>query len=462
MALAVSALYLALSSLWWYPAGRERAPAEAALESVRPRLTGDLYRRGLPLVALQRYPDLQVELDGRPVPVKGPEAAQRRAFSESLRLKPRPKVDPVVLYGVPSVSVDITRVQPGDGPRPGGWTREDHWVRATWTHPEDGSRQERVWNAAEVFRAFEREVGAGQEPEALFLEMGPPVREGRPTWFAGAAVWLLTAWGVLVVGLCQGLSPRALFGRTLLALALGPVWLLLAWVFQPRIRRLAVMTLLPLLIAGGALAQETRYEAVTAYGAYGTLRLKAQAGEPLEARLEIPAGRGWRPVTAPDTAPEGWKPFVAPPGQRQLIQYLCDLPLAEARKVLPESGPGRRIRVTVRRSGARAWLQGSWQGELIPPPIGIKAWTYWLPSVPPPVQSTAGLVTLMAVLLWIGCIAAVRAEAGRMGLEGAASLWRHAGWLHLPGALLFFATHPPPPVAGIGRELAPPRRKPRA
>lgn len=223
------------------------------------------------------------------------------------------------------------------------------------------------------------------------------------------------------------------------------------------------MKVWPLLLAGLALAaparaqESARNEAPSAYGAYHTLRLKAEGGADLEARLEVRRGGDWQPVTARDTGPAGWKAFTAPPDQRQRIQYLCDLPLGEARKLLPEAGD-RRVRLTVRRGGAAAWLSGSWQGEFLPPPIGIKAWTYWLPSVPPPIQSTAGLVTVLLLLLWLGCIVAVRAEASHMELEGAAALWRHAGWLHLPGALLFFSVHPAPPVAGIGRELAPPRR----
>jgi hypothetical protein len=190
--------------------------------------------------------------------------------------------------------------------------------------------------------------------------------------------------------------------------------------------------------------------------------LKAEGRPDLEARLEIPSGKGWRPVTAAGTGTDGWRVFAAPPNQRQLIQYLCDLPLGEARRQLPDRGPGRLVRLTVRRTGAQSWFSGSWQGEFIPPPIGIKAWTYWLPSLPPPIQSTAGLVSLLLLVLWIGCIAAVRAEAGRMELEGAAALWRHAGWLHLPGAILFFSMHPAPPVAGIGRELSPARKLERA
>lgn len=218
-------------------------------------------------------------------------------------------------------------------------------------------------------------------------------------------------------------------------------------------RRLLLL-LVPLLLATALpAAPAAAQEAPAAYGAYHTLRLKAEGGADLEARLEVRQGRAWKPV-------HEWRPFTAPPEQRGRIQYLCDLPLGEARRLLPESGE-RRVRLTVRRAGMAGWFAGSWQGEFIPPPIGIKAWTYWLPSVPPPIQSTGGLITVLMLLLWAGCILAVRAEAAQMGLEGRAALWRHAGWLHLPGALLFFSVHPAPPVAGIGRELAPPRRLPR-
>jgi hypothetical protein len=211
-----------------------------------------------------------------------------------------------------------------------------------------------------------------------------------------------------------------------------------------------------------AWAQGAGGEAVTAYGARDTLRLKAQNVEGLEARLEVSRAGGWAPVADRGTAPDGWRPFSVPEGYTpqpgSLLQYLCDLPLGAARKQLPQSGPDRWVRVSVRRAGAGAWFSGSWQGEFVPPAFGVKAWTFWLPSVPPPIQSTEGLLVILGLLLWLGCILAVRAEAGRMGLEGRAALWRHAGWLHLPGALLFFATHPAPPTAGIGRELSPPRR----
>jgi hypothetical protein len=220
-----------------------------------------------------------------------------------------------------------------------------------------------------------------------------------------------------------------------------------------------------LVLALPAGAQQGRGETVTAYGSYNTLRLKAANADHLEARLEIrrpgPRGAMWVAVPGRGTAPDGWRHFAVPAGYRPLpgsLQYLCDLPLGEARRLAPGSGPERRVRVTVRRTGTGAWFAGSWQGEFVPPSFGVKAWTYWLPSVPPPIQSTEGLLALLALLLWLGCIAVVRAEAGRMGLEGRAALWRHAGWLHLPGALLFFATHPAPPTAGIGRELSPPRR----
>lgn len=227
-AFLVTALYAAFTALWWYPAGREGPPAEIHSPELRGRALPEPLSRGLPVVALEAYPDLRLELDGRPVPTSGPEAARRRAFSIALRQKPRPKVDPVILAGVPRSSVDITRIQPEDGPRPGEWTREEHWVRARWTDPATGRPQERAWNASEIMRAFSRDVGEGQEPEAVFLEMGPPVQAGPPLGFAVAAVWLLIAWGALVTGLCEGKSPRALFGRTLAALVLGPVWLLLA------------------------------------------------------------------------------------------------------------------------------------------------------------------------------------------------------------------------------------------
>jgi hypothetical protein len=225
--------------------------------------------------------------------------------------------------------------------------------------------------------------------------------------------------------------------------------------------RVGLFLLLALALVSPVGAQET----VTAYGSRDTLRLKVSNSYGLEARLEVrlQGGRGpvWAPVAGRSTGPGGWKPFAVPQGYAPTggtLQYLCDLPLGEARKMLPESRSARWVRVTVRRSGAGAWFAGSWQGEFVPPAFGVKAWTFWLPSVPPPIQSTEGLIGVLALLLWIGCIAAVRAEAGRMGLEGPAALWRHAGWLHLPGALLFFATHPPPPTAGIGRELSPPRR----
>lgn len=226
-ALLVTALHAALTSLWWYPTGREAPPAEIHAPELRGRVFPEVLDRGLPIVALQAYPDLRLELDGRPVPTTGAEAARRKAFSESLRRKARPRVDPVILPGVPRSSVDITRVQPEDGPRPGEWTREEHWVRATWTDPAAGP-QERAWNASEIMRAFSRDVGRGQEPEAVFLEMGPPVRAVSPVRFGLAAVWLLIAWGALVTGLCEGKPPRRLLGRTLAALVLGPFWLLVA------------------------------------------------------------------------------------------------------------------------------------------------------------------------------------------------------------------------------------------
>jgi hypothetical protein len=222
-AVLVTAFYAAVSSLWWYPTGSEAAPAEAA------RIGGGGMDRGFPIVALRRYPDLYLELDGKRVPVEGTEADARRRFSESLRHKPRPKVDPVIIAGVSASSVDITRVEPRDGPRPGAWDREEHWIRASWS--DGDARHERAWNASDIIRAFEREVGRGQEPEAVFLEMGPPVREARPVWFLAVAVWLLCGWAALASGLCEGKSPRTLFGRTLAALVLGPAWVVLAWLF---------------------------------------------------------------------------------------------------------------------------------------------------------------------------------------------------------------------------------------
>jgi hypothetical protein len=227
-ALLVTALYALFTSLWWYPTGQEGPPAEVRMTGIRDQVHGDLPSRGLPVVALERYPDLTLELDGQPVPTNGSAAEQRKNFSLSLRQKPRPKVDPVILSGVPQSSVDITRVEPEDGPRPGDWTREEHWIRAEWTDPSDRSRQVRAWNASEIMRAFGREVGPGQEPEALFLEMGPPVQPAHPLQFALAAVWLLIGIAALATGLCEGKPPRALFGRTLAALALGPIWILLA------------------------------------------------------------------------------------------------------------------------------------------------------------------------------------------------------------------------------------------
>jgi hypothetical protein len=228
-ALGVTLFFGAVTSLWWFPTGREVRPVEAALRRAGELPEGD-FRRGFPVVALRRYADLQIELDGKPVPVTGPAAARRRRFSESLRSKPRPVVDPVVVAGVGASSVDITRVEPEDGPRPGQWSREEHWIRAAWT--DEGVAHERAWNASEIMRAFEREVGRGQEPEAVFLEMVPPVQAGNPRLFAIAATWLLCAWIALVTGLCEGKSPRTLFGRTLLAVVLGPVWILLAWLFS--------------------------------------------------------------------------------------------------------------------------------------------------------------------------------------------------------------------------------------
>lgn len=210
-------------------------------------------------------------------------------------------------------------------------------------------------------------------------------------------------------------------------------------------------------------AQEPIYQEPYSFGASQTLRLKTYqplkgSAPELEARLEVPvyAAGGkvnWKPVLeqgpSGQTGAEGWTRFrVAPAASNQRPQFLCDLPLDAARRRLLEQGYRGRIRLQVRRTGWTRWFQGSWQGEFLPPEQGgVLAWTYWLPNTPPPWQSSGGFLAILGVLIWIGCIAAVRAEGRDAGI------WRHAGWLHLPGALLFFIVHQAPPNAGLGREL---------
>lgn len=153
-AAVVTGLYAVVLSLWYYP-------------------TGGKERRGLPVVALHRYPDLRLEMDGKPVPGQDPardprfarlQASRKDQDQVLQRLRDKGLLSTRVptFYGldpvIPSVggtatgyiahgrtfsrrqkaqwegfrSQDVAVLFPSDGPRAGSWTREEHWAKASW------------------------------------------------------------------------------------------------------------------------------------------------------------------------------------------------------------------------------------------------------------------------------------------------------------------------------------------